>query len=200
LNAVTVVSSTFSTAQVRYALATGKPLRCECTPECRTPDGFSLWRNARLPTPLLRQLRSRVSSRTPLRYFSCYCMIKTNQQSVKSTTSSKALYPRVSREEHYPGSRHKADLKVRWDFTVFVEIDGGSHNSTVQRKTTGDTKNPSWNTEVRRISYCVCVKPRWVSMGGVITSKLTLVGLARKHPNFTFLEKSQNVSLQNSHT
>lgn len=126
----------FTTAQVRYALATGKPLRCVCTPECRTPDGFSLLEECKdyrllscdnCGAEYHRELRSR--------YFTCYCAIKTKSAERDVYDFVKSLYPRVSREEHYPGSRHKADLKVYvGDFTVYVEIDGGSHNCTVQRE------------------------------------------------------------------
>ena len=127
----------FSTAQVRYSLATAKPLRCDCTPECRTPDGFTLLEECKdyrllscenCGAEYHRELRSR--------YFSCYCSIKTKSAEREVYNFLKTLFPRVSREEHYPGpSRHKADLKLRvGDFTVFIEIDGASHNTTVQKE------------------------------------------------------------------
>jgi hypothetical protein len=127
-----------------------------------------------------RELRSR--------YFSCYCTIKTKSAEREVYDFLKTLYPRVSREEHYPGSRHKADLKVVWETSL------SSSKSTVvptipqcSVKTTGDTKNPSWNTEVGRISCYVCVKPRWW-MGGVILEAY-FGGISEETPQFHVLEK-----------
>lgn len=126
---------TFTTAQVRYALATGKPLRCECTPECHTPEGFTLVEECKdyrvlscdsCSAEYHRELRSR--------YFSCFCGLKIKSAERDVFDFVKSLYPRVSREEHYPGSRHKADLKVYvGEYVVYIEIDGASHNNTVQR-------------------------------------------------------------------